>query len=198
MPTDHSQCWAITFLAGTLLAGPLPTEAPPAGTGRVIAGQGQAQRPSDAGDPRAAAWPRVQVEDPYTRDAATGALDGAVKWLADAKCQQVFTEFADAKGVTLGNRLREFETTPARYLRMIFFFDGSRHATCRRDGILAFTAVGSRSVYVCGRDFERAWKKNPREVQATIIHEMLHSLGLGENPPSARDISYRVQKLCWQ
>jgi hypothetical protein len=51
---------------------------------------------------------------------------------------------------------------------------------------------------VCGRDFERAWKRNPREVQATIIHEMLHSLGLGENPPAPRDITDRVQQLCWQ
>ena len=98
----------------------------------------------------------------------------------------------------LGTRLREFQTTPEGYLRMIFFVDGTGHATCRRHGILAFTAIGSRTVYLCGRDFERAWKKDPQEVQATIIHEMLHSLGLGENPPSARQISDRIQRLCWQ
>jgi hypothetical protein len=140
----------------------------------------------------------VQVEDPYTRHAAVRALDGAVKWLMELKCQRIFAEFTDRNGVPLGIRLREFETTPEGYLRMLYFFDGARQPTCRRHGILAFTTVGSRSVYLCGRDFERAWKKNASEVQAAIIHEMLHSLGLGENPPSARSINDRVQRLCWQ
>ena len=58
--------------------------------------------------------------------------------------------------------------------------------------------VGSRLVFVCGRDFARAWKKAPREIAATVIHEMLHSLGLGENPPTPREITYRVEKACWQ
>jgi len=35
-------------------------------------------------------------------------------------------------------------------------------------------------------------------VQATIIHEMLHSLGLGENPPAPRYITDRVKQRCWQ
>jgi len=26
---------------------------------------------------------------------------------------------------------------------------------------------------------------------------VLHSLGLGENPPSSRRITYRVKELCW-
>jgi hypothetical protein len=176
----------------------LATESPSPGAVRVAAANGQPERPSNGGRPVRAAWPKVQVKDPYTRDAATRALDGAVKWLTEVKCQRVFAEFTDGKGVPLGNRLREFETTPEGYLRMLYFFDGAQHATCRRHGILAFTAVGSRSVYLCGRDFERAWKKNAREVQAAIIHEMLHSLGLGENPPSARSINDRVQRLCAQ
>ena len=36
----------------------------------------------------------------------------------------------------------------------------------------------------------------PGSVQVTIIHEMLHSLGLGENPPSPQEISFRILKLC--
>ena len=61
----------------------------------------------------------------------------------------------------------------------------------------AFTAQGSRVVYLCGRDFERAWRRDVAEVQATVIHELLHSLGLGENPPSPRAINNRIQQLCW-
>jgi hypothetical protein len=29
-----------------------------------------------------------------------------------------------------------------------------------------------------------------------IIHEMLHTLGLGENPPSSREITQRVTERC--
>jgi hypothetical protein len=111
---------------------------------------------------------------------------------------QLFSEFHGTDGQPLGERLRQLQTTPVDYLRLVYFQDGEQHATCQRHGILAFTEVGSRVVYVCGRDFARAWNREPREILATLIHEMLHSLGLGENPPKPRDISDRVQKLCWQ
>jgi hypothetical protein len=186
------------LVAGTLVFGRPPTDAASPGAVRLAAGNEHLQRPSNRRDPGAVAWPRVQIEDPYTRYAATRALDGAVKWLAEVRCQQIFAEFTDRRGVPLGNRLREFGTSPEEYLRMLFFFDGAQHATCRRHGILAFTSVGSKSIYLCGRDFERAWKKNASEVQAAIIHETLHSLGLGENPPSARSINARVQLSCWR
>ena len=144
------------------------------------------------------AWPKVQIRDLITRDAATRALTGAAKWLADRQCEGLFAEFEDMTGNPLSGRLLEMETTAAGYLRLVFFFDGGRHQTCQRHGILAFTAVGSRTVYLCGRSFERAFRKDRRAAQAALIHEMLHSLGLGENPPSPAHITARVQKLCWQ
>ncbi len=36
---------------------------------------------------------------------------------------------------------------------------------------------------VCGPRLERQMTRNTRHAEATIIHEMLHSLGLRENPP---------------
>jgi hypothetical protein len=143
-------------------------------------------------------WPNIHIEDIYTRDATRRAVRGASEWLAQPKCRTLFLEFKDERDLPLTARLRELETDPAGYLRMVLFLDGARSATCERHGVLAFTAQGSRVVYVCGRDFERAWRRDAREVQATIIHEMLHSLGLGEHPPSPREITYRVQRLCWQ
>jgi hypothetical protein len=153
-----------------------------------------ANQPANAGREE---WPKVQINDPVTRDAARRALSAASKWLSNPKCEPLFSEFQDANGIPLRERLRQMETTPEGYLQLVFFFDGAQHPTCQRHGILAFTAVGSRTVYLCGRDFERAWKRNPQEVQATIVHELLHSLGLGENPPSPRQITDRVQRLCW-
>jgi hypothetical protein len=159
-------------------------------TQRPLDGTGNGSRGRDE-------WPKVQISDPVTRDAARRALTAASKWLSNAKCTPLFSEFLDTNGIPLQERLRQMETTPEGYLQLVFFFDGAQHPTCKRDGILAFTAVGSRTVYLCGRDFERAWKRKPQEVQATIIHELLHSLGLGENPPSPRQITDRVQRLCW-
>ena len=143
-------------------------------------------------------WPKVQINDPVTRDATKRALDGAAVWLSATRCEGIFSEFEDATGLPLRDRLGQLESNPTGYLGLIFFHDGSRHPTCERHGVLAFTAVGSRLVYVCGRDFARAWSKDQREVQSTLIHEMLHSLGLGENPPAPREITARVQQLCWQ
>jgi len=142
-------------------------------------------------------WPNIHVEDAYTRDAATRALEGASRWLARQKCQMLFLEFKDERNLPLTAKLRELDTDPEGYLRMVLFLDGAQSATCRRHGVLAFTAQGSRVVYLCGRDFERAWRRDVAEVQATVIHELLHSLGLGENPPSPRAITYRIQQLCW-
>ena len=142
-------------------------------------------------------WPNIHVEDAYTRDAATSALKGASRWLARPKCQTLFLEFKDERNLPLTAKLRELDTDPEGYLRMVLFLDGAQSATCRRHGVLAFTAQGSRVVYLCGRDFERAWRRDVAEVQATVIHELLHSLGLGENPPSPRAITHRIQQLCW-
>ena len=36
----------------------------------------------------------------------------------------------------------------------------------------------------------------PQDREITIIHEMLHSLGLGENPPESVAITAQVLKRC--
>jgi hypothetical protein len=143
-------------------------------------------------------WPKVQIIDPVTRDATRRALDEVIRWLSGSRCARLFSEFQDVDGQALEVRLRLLQSTPADYLRLVYFHDGELSPACQRHGILAFTQVGSRVVYVCGRDFARAWNKEPREIVATLIHEMLHSLGLGENPPTPREITDRVEKLCWQ
>jgi hypothetical protein len=150
------------------------------------------------GETAAGEWPRVEIADAYTRDAARRALAGASQWLASPTCQALLSEFQDGNGLTLKEKLGRLEASIHSYLRMVFFLDGERHARCRQHGVLAFTEPDSRVVYLCGRDFERAWRRDPREAQATIIHELLHSLGLGENPPSPRHITDRVRRQCWQ
>jgi hypothetical protein len=140
----------------------------------------------------------VLIDDAVTRDATRRALDDVARWLDASRCTQLFSEFQDADGQPLTARLRLLQSTPVEYLRLVYFHDGDVNPACRRQGTLAFTQVGSRVVFVCGRDFARAWNKEPRVIVATVIHEMLHSLGLRENPPTPRAITSRVLKLCWQ
>jgi hypothetical protein len=141
-------------------------------------------------------WTRVYIDDAFTGDAARSALRGASKRLAKPACQTVLSEFRDGRGLPLTEKLRELGTSPQAYLRLVVFFDGRGSPQCAKPGVLAFTSRNSRVVYLCGRDFERAARRDPRETQITLIHELLHTLGLGENPPTPRDISFRVLQHC--
>jgi hypothetical protein len=40
------------------------------------------------------------------------------------------------------------------------------------------------------------WQQKPTHVVAAFIHELLHTLGLGENPPPTQDITRRVLQQC--
>ena len=142
-------------------------------------------------------WPRVYIADPYTRDAARRSLDGASARLLVSKCQSVLWEFRAVNGRPLAEKLEALGMTPVEYLRLIVFEDSGDRSACRQPGILAFTTPESRLVYLCGRDFERASRRDPAQAQISLIHEMMHSLGLGENPPTAGYITARVQELCW-
>ena len=62
---------------------------------------------------------------------------------------------------------------------------------------LAFTWVGRRDVFICGPQLWQTNRTNPPIVEALIIHEIMHTLGLGENPPSSLEINARVKKRCW-
>lgn len=57
---------------------------------------------------------------------------------------------------------------------------------------MAFTAPGSRVVHVCVDQLKQVQLGQPDYVIAALIHEILHTLGLGEDPPSSSDIARRV------
>jgi hypothetical protein len=61
---------------------------------------------------------------------------------------------------------------------------------------LAVTTVGSRVIYLCSARFRAVAEKNGAYVEAAIIHEALHALGLGENPPTSELITERVLARC--
>lgn len=82
-----------------------------------------------------------------------------------------------------------------QYVGMLVFYDGTRTRACEK-GAVAFTTPGSRAVHVCVDQLKQAQSANPEHVVAALIHEILHTLGLGENPPSPSDITRRVRARC--
>lgn len=140
---------------------------------------------------------RVYVKDAFVRDAVTLAIDAAAERLQTAKCQSLLSEFRDTHGRPLRENLSTLDVTVLEYLRLLVFTDGETHPRCKEEGVLAFTATASRVIYVCGPAFRRGFKRDVTVVRATIIHELLHSLGLGENPPTPQQINDRVNRLCW-
>src|SRR5574341_58063 len=134
------------------------------------------------------------------RRATWGALQRvgqrALRLLDSAECRRVFSDFTDERGSTLQANLEALGQTPAGYLHLILFVDGGQLARCRKDPVLAVTTVGSRVVHLCPEAFEKAVQTNGRHAEAILIHEALHSLGLGENPPSSHQITDRVLARC--
>jgi hypothetical protein len=122
------------------------------------------------------------------------AIQDAARQLAHPRRQGLLDEFSDASGRALRAGLEA--QTPAEYLDRLFFYD-ARPAACE-GGRLAMTTPGSRVILVCSRRLARSMKVNRRYIEAIIIHEMLHSLGLGENPPSSDYITSRVLASCGQ
>ena len=120
------------------------------------------------------------------------AIEGAALRLRRPECRRVFSDFKDASENLLETNLIRFAVDPADYLlKFIWFADGSQQSQCW-GMTAAFTEPGSRVVFVCGRHFE----KTSREAELQIIHEILHTLGLDENPPSSDVITRQVAARC--
>jgi hypothetical protein len=126
------------------------------------------------------------------------ALRGALRRLADPGCQEVFSDFTEPSGRRLQDVLDERGETGQSHLRRLFFYDGVEARGCRAPGALAFMEPGSRVVFVCSKWFREAFAINPSKLEAVIIHESLHSLGLRENPPSSHEITARVMERCFR
>jgi hypothetical protein len=131
-------------------------------------------------------------------NAVRAALQGAAQRLEEPQCHGVFSEseFQDRSGRPLHEKLAALTSDGPRYLRLLLFVDGAATRWCHARQTLAYTEPGSRVVFVCGRRFHEAWKRSPGFAEVAIIHEALHTLGLGENPPSPQAITATVQSYC--
>jgi hypothetical protein len=112
-----------------------------------------------------------------------------------AGLRAVLTTFHDQAGRPLAHRAGGLSVDLQTYLTMLVFIDGSRGAPCVT-GTFAFTAPGSRVIRLCVEELKRTWLQDQEHTVANFIDEMLHTLGLGENPPSSAEITRRVHVAC--
>ena len=140
-------------------------------------------------------WRLIHIPDPVARRVTIAALEAASAQFADGDCRKIFTDFEDGDGRSLADRLSAVAVDIHAYLRMVTFIDDTQHKMCVT-GALAFTNPGSRVVRVCVEELKRIDAHRHDYVVASLIHEILHTLGLGENPPSSREITARVLARC--
>jgi hypothetical protein len=124
------------------------------------------------------------------------ALRGAIRRLSTVKCQHVFADFTDQIGRELTANLAATGQSPVDVLAELYFVDADEAIQCRgTDAVVAFTTPGSRVIHVCGKRFIRP-ALNRKGGEIVLIHELLHALGLGENPPSSSRITNAVMNRC--
>jgi hypothetical protein len=145
--------------------------------------------PGQEVDPNA---PTIFVGGPAALDVSRAARD-AMRRLQEPGCQRILDEFTDREGRPLRERLGS--STPEAYLARLVLREGEiprGSGRCASTGAAAFTAGGA-AVFVCGTSFRTL---GPGARANALIHEMLHTLGLRENPPSSAEITRRVTASC--
>jgi hypothetical protein len=123
------------------------------------------------------------------------AREGAIRRLREPGCQLLLEELADAEGHPLTAKLASFGVSADQYLAMIPFLDGTGRPLCKGGQSQLLTARGVARVLVCP-PFLQTVERERVTAEVYVIHEMLHTLGLGENPPTSQEITQRVKRQC--
>jgi hypothetical protein len=135
----------------------------------------------------------IGFDDGEAKLAVRRAVEGASARLARPGCREVLSDFTDDAGERLELRLLANGRSPAQALARVRFFDDRTAPHCRAGTAMAFTHPGSQVIRVCGREFA---KRNREAAEIILIHEFLHALGLGENPPTSAAITEQVDFRC--
>ena len=130
------------------------------------------------------------------RLAVRRAVEGAAADLARPGCQELFSDFTNEVGQPLSTTLAARRQSPTEAFSLLRFIDDHAAPQCRAGTTLAFTQTSSRLIRVCGPQFKEQFLQNRSITKIIVIHEFLHSLGLGENPPSSQAITEQVVVRC--
>jgi hypothetical protein len=133
--------------------------------------------------------------DPALARAINVVVPRAAEKLRNERCQQLLSEFQDGNGRTLQENLEARGETASGYLRWLIFVNAAEDGFCVRGTPVAATNPGDRIIRLCSA-FRAIALSDPAHAANLVIHEELHSLGLGENPPSSYEITRKVVKHC--
>ncbi len=143
----------------------------------------------------AAAQAGIRPLAPYEARVVEFAREGAMRRLQSAECRQVLSDFKDPQGRTPLENLRPFAMEPDQFLAVIPFLDGRSRPLCQANQSQLLTTRGVARVFVC-KSFLQTVQQERDLAEIYVIHEMLHALGLDENPPSSLAITQQVKRRC--
>src|SRR5512141_2850707 len=139
---------------------------------------------------------RSAVERTPPRALVAAASGGAAAKLRRPECRELLSDFRDAAGRRLTDVLEERGAEAAEYLSKLIFVDGRNVPRCAGGDMAAGAFPGSPYIAVCKETFARVQAQDPGLAANVVIHEMLHALGLGEDPPTSEEITRQVAKRC--
>jgi len=131
-----------------------------------------------------------------TRTLVAGAAARAAAKLRRSECREVLSDFRDGAGRRLSEILDERGVSAGEFLARLVFVDGRGVPRCAGGKVAAGANFGTNFVGVCKQTFARVQAEDPGLAANIVIHEMLHSLGLGEDPPTSEQINRQVAKRC--
>lgn len=139
----------------------------------------------------------------YDRSVVERVRARAAARLGDPECRKLLTDFKDGGGRTLESNLQPWGVSASGYLLQLSFLDGSTVPACQTRAVMMTAIPGVPRVFVCPASAGRFGSRlsqlefaSGSLAEAMVIHEMLHTLGLGENPPSTFEITDRVRARC--
>src|SRR5262245_15715660 len=123
------------------------------------------------------------------------AREGAMRRLQTAECRQVLTDFKDPQGRTPLENLATFAVEPHEYVAQVPFLDGRDRPLCQRGQSQLLSTRGTARVLVCDSFLDTVNRERDM-AEFYVIHEILHTLGLDENPPTSQEITQQVKRRC--
>ena len=131
---------------------------------------------------------------PAERQALQWSVGIAAQQLRRPECLKAFVEFQLDDGSTPLGKLEAAGLTAEEHLATLEWESGATSGRCAPGALLA-TVRNGRRVTVCP-GFAKIVASRPAFGATLVIHEQLHALGLGENPPTSTYITTRVYHRC--
>jgi hypothetical protein len=139
----------------------------------------------------------IPLVDPRLGQLVQRTVERAAARFESPACAALLTVFTDVRtGEPLAARLLDSGRTPSTFLGSLRFVDADHMVQCQRRPAYAWVPVGGNVVFVCTSRFGELVRKDEWLAGNILIHEALHSLGLGENPPSSEEITRTVVRRC--